>query len=211
MNDAVDILLPPLFKPSGEVMSRGQAYKEGKWLGTFNLWVVTNSPEPAIIYQQRGPDRGWAPNLLDVTAGGQYLSGETLLDGLREVKEELGKDYSPKQMRQLGRKVYVGPNTDGTWRHDIVDIFMVQDDEPLDSYHLQAEEVYAICACPIKELLQAHQGESYSFEVTALTATGERKQITVSKRMFPENWDDYHHKIATLADRYFRGERHLVY
>lgn len=98
MDEKLDILQPPLFFPTGEVKSREQAYRDGNWVGTFNLWVVTNTPEPAIVYQQRGPERSWAPNMLDVTAGGHFLSGEKLTDGLREVEEELGKHYSPEQI-----------------------------------------------------------------------------------------------------------------
>jgi hypothetical protein len=28
---------------------------------------------------------------------------------------------------------------------------------------------------------------------------------------FPQNWDDYHYKIAVLADRYFKGEKPILY
>jgi hypothetical protein len=211
MDENVDILVPPLFKPNGKVKTRGQAYRDGDWIGTFNLWIVTNEPEPSIIYQQRSPQVAWAPNALDVSAGGHFLAGEKLTDGLREVDEELGKHYTPKQVTFLGRKLYVGFNTNGTSHNNIIDIYMTEDDTPLESYVLEESEVYALCKCSVKELLKVHRDPGYQFTADALTATGEQFQITVTKDIFPENWDDYHHKIAILVDRYFRGERDLIY
>lgn len=211
MDEQVDILAPPLFKPTGEVKGREQAYRDGDWIGTFNLWIVSDGPEPSIVYQQRSPNSTWAPNLLDVTAGGHFQAGEKLTDGLREVDEELGKQYTPEQVISLGRKLYVGFNTNGTSHNNIIDIYMVEDDAPLNSYTLEEFEVYALCKCPIKELLKAHRDPSYSFTVKALTAVGKEINITVTKNSFPENWDDYHYKIAVLADRYFKGEKDLIY
>jgi len=211
MDEQVDILEAPLFKPTGQVKTREQAYRDGDWIGTFNLWVVNRDPEPAIVYQLRGPNVKWAPNLLDVTAGGHLQAGEKLIDGLREVEEELGKQYAPDQLVALGRKLYVGFNPDGTSHNNIIDIYMVEDNEGLSTYALQAEEVYALCVCPIRELLKVHRDSGHTFSVKARTAGGETIELSVRKKSFPENWDDYHHKIAVLADRYFKGEKDLIY
>ena len=210
-DEQVDILQPPLFEPTGEVKGREQAYRDGNWIGTFNLWIVSRDPEPSVVYQQRSPQSTWAPNLLDVTAGGHYEAGEKLADGLREAEEELGKHYSPDQIIPLGKKLYVGANTNGTSKQNVIDIFLIEDSAPLDSYVLQEEEVYALCKCPVRELLKAHRNPSYSFKVKALTAKGEQIDITVNKQSFPENYDNYHYKIAVLADRYFKGEKDLIY
>lgn len=209
--EEVDILLPPMFNPSGQIKTRKQAYQDGDWIGTFNLWIVTRVPEPAIIYQQRSPRSTWAPNLLDVSAAGHYKAGEKLTDGLREVDEELGKQYAPGDVTYLGRRLFVGFNTNGTSHNNVVDLFMTEDSTPLAGYKLEEAEVYALCACPVAELLKAHADASYTFTVKARLASGEESEITVSRASFPENWDNYHHKIAILADRYFKGERDLIF
>jgi isopentenyldiphosphate isomerase len=211
MDEQVDILQPPLFEPTGEVKSREQAYRDGDWIGTFNLWIVSKDPEPAIIYQQRSPKAKWAPNLLDVTAGGHLQAGEKLTDGLREVDEELGKHYSPDEVVYLGRKLYVGFNANGTSHNNIIDLYMIEDNAPLQTYTLEEAEVYALCACPVSELLKAHHDPEYSFEVQALTASRDEITINVNKASFPVNWDNYHYKIAVLVDRYFKGEKGLLY
>ena len=107
MPEIVDTLLPPTFKKSGQTKDRNQAWNDGDWIGSFNLWILQNDPEPAIIYQVRSSKSSWAPNKLDVTAGGHYTAGETIEDGLREVKEELGKDYNFNNLFSLGRKLHI--------------------------------------------------------------------------------------------------------
>ncbi|HXH26925.1 MAG TPA: NUDIX domain-containing protein [Candidatus Acidoferrum sp.] len=209
--EEVDILLPPMFEPSGQIKTRKQAYVDGDWIGTFNLWIVTRNPEPAIIYQQRSPRSTWAPNLLDVSAAGHYKAGEKLTDGLREVDEELGKHYAPDEIIRLGRRLFVGFNTNGTSHNNVVELYMIEDNALLEEYVLEEAEVYALCACPVRELLQAHQDPSYNFSVKARLQDGSSVDISVNQKSFPENWDDYHHKIALVAQRYFSGEKDLLY
>jgi hypothetical protein len=53
--EKVDILIPPTFKKSGKIKTLSQAWDDEEWIGTFNLWILQDSPQPAIIYQQRSP------------------------------------------------------------------------------------------------------------------------------------------------------------
>ena len=208
--EKVDILLPPTFEKSGTVKTRKQAIVDGDWIGTFNLWIIQSEPTPSIVYQQRSSRSTWAPNKLDVTAGGHYQAGETIFDGLREVKEELGRIYSKKGLTYLGRKLHVSPDIHGLTRHNVVDIFFVTDNSNLDTYDLEEDEVYAIVACPIKSLIQMH-ANNQSFKATGIDNRGKKIQLAISRDSFPYNWDNYHFKIALLADRYLRGEQNLLY
>lgn len=211
MDEQVDILQPPNFEPNGVVKTRGQAMDDGDWIGTFNLWIVTTDPVPSIVYQLRGPDRSWAPDKLDVAAGGHYMAGEKLVDGLREVDEELGKQYDAASMIYLGRKLYVGQDTAGKRKSNVIELYLVEDNSPFASYKLEEKEVYAIVSCPVADLIKAHQDDGYSFEAHGLKHDGQDFQTTVTKDSFPENWDNYHFKIALLADRYFKHEKNLLY
>ena len=208
--EQVDTLNPPTFQKSGVVKPRNQAIADGDWIGTFNLWIIRSEPEPAIIYQQRSPNSTWAPNKLDVTAGGHYQAGETIFDGLREVKEELGRTYKKGQLIYLGRKLHVSPDIQGLTRHNVVDIFFVTDNSPLEGFIQEKAEVFAIVVCPIDQLIKVHT-EKTSFEVQALKNNGEKINIMVNQDSFPYNWDNYHFKIALLAERYLKGEKNLLY
>ena len=209
--EKVDILLPPSFEKSGKIKTKEQAWKDEDWIGTFNLWVVQKNPEPSIVYQQRDLAKSWAPGKLDVSAGGHYNAGEEIYDGLREVREELGKNYDTKELIYLGRKMHVGFDVEGRKRHNLVEIFMIEDNSSLDSFILQKEEVYAICKCGVKDLIKAHTETGYTFIAKGLDNMGKKIEIEVNKDSFPYNWDNYHFKIALLAQRYLKGEDNLIY
>jgi|SRR5581483_7604792 len=210
-DERVDILEPPLFKTKGVIKTREEAHNNGDWIGTFNLWIFTRNPEPSIVYQQRSKLKKWAPGMLDVAAGGHYLAGEKLLDGLREVEEELGKYYGPEDVRPLGRSLFVIVDVRGRHLNEVVDLYMTEDDSPLSTYKLQAEEVDAILTCPVRELLKVNREIGYSFLAEGLSSGGRPTRVNVDKRSFPENWNDYHYKMAVLADRYFGGETNLLF
>lgn len=203
--------MPPMFVPSGIVKDRTDVWLKKEWMGTFNLWIVQKKPIPAIVYQLRSPTIGWALNKLDVSVGGHYEELETIQDGLREVKEELGKDYRFSDLISLGRKINVGIGTDGTQRNTVSDLFMIEDDSPLETYRLEEDEVYAICACPLEELYKVHTVKNYTFEVVGKKYDHNDLKIKVNKDIFPQNWDDYHFKIVLLLQRYFKGAKNLIY
>jgi hypothetical protein len=209
--EKVDILKPPTFEKSGIVKSLEQAWDDEDWIGTFNLWIVQDKPIPSIVYQQRSLDNAWAPGKLDVTAGGHYSAGEEIKDGMREVEEELGKRFRFKDLKYFGRKIHVSPDVKGRERHNVVDIFMIKDISPLESYKLQESEVYAICACPIEDLIKVHSENRYEFIVRGIRSNKEKIETQVTKDSFPYNWDNYHFKITLLAERFLKGEKNLIY
>jgi ADP-ribose pyrophosphatase YjhB (NUDIX family) len=209
--ELVDILIPPDFHKSGITKPREQALADGEWVGTFNLWIVQDAPIPQIVYQQRSPNSTWEPNKLDVSSGGFYQAGEELADGVREAKEELGCDFKFADLFYLGRKLYVnryGTNPD---RHTITHVFMIKDNTPIESFNLDPVEVSAIVTCPIAELLKTHTDEKYQFKAQGLDNHHQAFTISVNQDSFPYNWDNYHYKIALIAQRFLYGEKNLIY
>lgn len=92
-----------------------------------------------------------------------------------------------------------------------VDIFIVTDNSPLDSYKLEKSEVDALVICPIEELLKVHKQKNYEFFAYGLNNNGKKIKIKITKDSFPYNWDNYHYKIALLANRFLKGEKDLIY
>ncbi|MBU0998014.1 NUDIX domain-containing protein [Patescibacteria group bacterium] len=207
MEEKVDTLTPPKFVKSGVVKPRSKAFKDGNWLGTFNLWIVQDKPTPTILYQLRNLKLSFFPNKLDVSVGGHYQAGEDQKGGLREVKEELNKTYDFGKLSFLGRRMFVSPDLKKVMRHYIVDIFMVLDNSPLESYKLQKDEVYAIFFLPIDKLIKVHTVKNYTFKAKGIKNNGENMEVTVKKDSFPYNFDDYHHKIALLAKRFLNKKK----
>ena len=206
-----DILQPPTFKKSGKVKRAIDAVNDEDWLGGFNLWIIQNKPVPAIVYQQRGLDTAWMPGRLDVSAAGHYRAGESTSQGLREVREELGKNYRFKSLVPVGRKMNVSPDVKGRMRHAVADVFMIIDNASLGSYKLQKEEVRGLFLCPIDKLIKTHTQKNYSFVAIGVLNDGKKTEIKVSKNSLPYNWDNYHFKMALLARRFLKGEQNLIY
>jgi hypothetical protein len=210
----VDILDPNTFEKTGVVKTIYEAWDAGDWVGTFNLWIVQNNNGiESLLYQQRCFDAPWAPGLLDVTAGGHYDPGETIEQGLREVREELGKDYSFQELHYLGKKLYLRDQLGKKLRY-AVDVFIVLDNSPLTTFTLQRDELEGLYSCPIRDLIRAHTDLSYSFTAEGVKYEGDELipgRISVNKDLFPFNWDNYHFKMALISQRFLGREPYLIY
>jgi len=210
----VDVLDPNGFARTGGTVDVREAWREGLWIGAFNLWITqVDDGTPYILYQQRALDASWAAGCLDVAAGGYYEAGETLHDGLREVTEELGRTYLPSDIRLLGRKIYVADLGDRKMRN-VIDVFITRDDSPLSAYSLQESELAGLYRCPLSELIGLHEGQVDSFVASGIKiANGRQSQsaMPVSLASFPYNWDEYHRKMVYMCRRFLQGDEPLIY
>lgn len=210
--DLVDILTPPNFEKSGVTKLRLDAYRDRDWTGVGNLWILQNKPFPAILYHQKSAAKSWEPGKVGVIAGGHYRAGEGIEGLLRETKEEIGRTYNLNELKYLGRRLYVGLEKDGKGvRQNVVDIFMVIDNSPIENYTLEPKEVAAICAIPISQLTKMYEENDYSFNVDCISHSGRTLTIKISRESFPDNWDNYHKRMVYIAKNFLRGETDLRY
>ena len=73
------------------IKSREEIHRLGYWHETFHCWFVKKVHNEWMIYfQLRSKEKADYPLLLDITAAGHLLAGETINDGIREIDEELG-------------------------------------------------------------------------------------------------------------------------
>lgn len=193
--ERVDVLIPPRFEPGG-VKTAKQAIADGNWLGTFNIWLYTTTPEPSMLYQMRSPQALWEPGKLDVAAAGHYSAGEQGLDGLRELHEELGIDIPKKRIQFFGRKLYCGIDVKGQERKSVISIYMAEYTGELTDMALQEYEVAGIVRVPLGPLMLVFQGKLGSCQGEGLDPGGKKLKYTVSADSFPYNFDDYQRKMA---------------
>jgi hypothetical protein len=194
--EIVDVLAPPTFAPTGETKTAKQAIDDGNWLGTFNIWLYSNGPEPSMIYQMRSPHAVWEPNKLDVAAGGHYAAGERGFDGIRELREELGIDIAEEHVQYFGRKLYAGVDVKGRERKSVISIYLAEYAGRLEDMKLQEYEVSAVIRVPLKPLMQVFHGQLKSHEATGIDAQGKPMKYTVTADSFPYNFDDYQRRMA---------------
>ena len=106
MDEKIDIL-DELGEKTGRVAWKSEAHRDGLWHRCFHLWIVDPgdaSEGPSLFVQRRALGKETWPNRLDVTAAGHLMAGESGLDGLRELEEELGLLVGTNEVTSLGTR-----------------------------------------------------------------------------------------------------------
>lgn len=198
---------------------RKQAHADGDWHKAFHCWIIYKDlfGTGYMVVQRRGPDKALFPNALDITAAGHYETGETIEDGLREVKEELGIDVSYRDLIPLGLKFDIA-KVGSVVNREFDDVFLLVHKKDIADYNFQLEEVSGLAVFKINEALEMYAGRRKSIKAKAVmaekTANGYKKKkenIEITPADFIPRTDAYVHKILVLAKRYLNGERdHLV-
>jgi hypothetical protein len=208
--EIVDIVKPPAFEYTGEVKPREQAYDDGDWIKIFNLWILRSDPVESIVFQLRRGNATFAPNKLDVAAGGHYSAGETMYDGLREGEEELGKKYNKNSIQYLGPLICLNYDTKKRLKKNIVYAFAVVDNEPLSTFTLEKQEVDGLFIIPVTDLLKVLDDPSHQFKAEGINSDNMPTIMNVTIDSFiPEDIFRYKYKIAINTRRIIRGEKDI--
>jgi isopentenyl-diphosphate delta-isomerase len=84
--------------PTGELEERGVVHARGLWHRTVHVWLYRKGPE--ILLQKRSAHKDSHPGLWDVSAAGHMNVGENPLSSARrELREELGLEVGPEELR----------------------------------------------------------------------------------------------------------------
>ena len=84
------------------VKSREAVHRDGDWHETFQCWFIEHFENSYYIYLQlRSASKKEYPLMYDITAAGHLLAGETVEDGVREIKEELGVEVAINELKFL--------------------------------------------------------------------------------------------------------------
>jgi isopentenyldiphosphate isomerase len=191
------------------VKDRDAVHRDGDWHCTFHCWVIYRGGDGIdyILMQKRGPDKELFPNMLDITAAGHYEAGETVIDGVREIKEELGVDVRFDALIPVGSRLGVA-RYNGLIDREFNDVFFLVSDAPLSAYHIQQEEVSGLVRIAIDDGLALFAGErdSISGEAVGLGAA----VVDMRLEDFIVSQDRYTYRAMVLAKRCLNGEKHLV-
>lgn len=79
------------------------AHETGLWHRTFSC-LALNPEARTVLLQKKAPGRYVfdRPDHADFTVGGHYEAGETIPQGIRELREELGLDIPYTDLQPLG-------------------------------------------------------------------------------------------------------------
>ncbi|GGH73626.1 isopentenyldiphosphate isomerase [Pullulanibacillus pueri] len=191
--------------PIGEA-TREDVHKLGYWHEVFQCWFVSEEEgEPYIYLQKRSWRKKDYPNLFDITAAGHLLAGETVSDGVREIKEEIGIDVQIESLIPLG--VIATTATKGTFiDKEIANVFLYKSPFSLDDFSLQAEEVSGMVKVEFSQFYALWLGELAEVHVEGfeIDEAGMKHSISrsVSKKGFVSNDSAYFTPVLNGIRRY---------
>jgi isopentenyldiphosphate isomerase len=138
-------------EPTGRTATRDEVHASGAWHAAVHVWIVDD--ENRVLLQRRAPGKDLAGGKIDVSVGGHLRAGETWLDALREVEEELGVTVGPEDLARLGtvasERIYPDA-TDREHQH----VFALRLDWELRRYAPDPREVDVLYLVPLERALR---------------------------------------------------------
>lgn len=136
-------------EPTGEVVSREAAHKDGIRHRTAHIWVLRkNEGKTQILLQKRSMQKDSFPGKYDTSSAGHIQAGDEVLpSALRELSEELGIHASGEQLRYVDKfRILFQKEFHGKLFRDNEISFVFAYTEPVDieQLALQKEEVESV-------------------------------------------------------------------
>ncbi|MDF2038188.1 NUDIX domain-containing protein [Cytobacillus oceanisediminis] len=136
------------------VASREDVHKKGHWHETFHCWFINREKDQDYIYfQYRSKVKKDYPGLLDITAAGHLLSHESVMDGMREVEEELGIRVDFADLVPLGVIDYIAEKENFIDK-ELAHVFLYYSNHSLEEFSLQPEEVTGIYRITLEDFYE---------------------------------------------------------
>ena len=205
MTELFDIFDQAL-QPIG-VKPRAEVHRDGDWHQVFHCWVLGRGDDGGdyVILQKRAKDRDYGGKI-DISAAGHLEAGETVRDGVREIREELGLCVNFDDLLPVGRRLGMIKQGD-LLDCQICHVFLYRCDRPLSAYRYSKAEIAGLVKLRIDDGLRLLAGERPSVDAQAVGLPDDC--ISVSAADFIPSIDNYVLKALILARRYLAGERHL--
>lgn len=165
------------------VATRKEVHQLGYWHEAFHCWFVRKESGIDYIYMQiRSENKKDYPNLIDITAAGHLLATETVEDGVREIKEELGIEVDYSELISLGTICY-SVNRANFIDNEIAHVFMYKSEHEFADYLLQKEEVTGIVKAKLSDFSQLWLGEKSEIMIEGFEIDHDGKQSFFSKKV----------------------------
>lgn len=90
---------------TGVVKERSIVHEEGAYHATSHIWIVRKNGSGGydVLLQKRSEDKDSNPGCYDISSAGHVEAGHGYLESaLRELREELGIEAQPEQLREIG-------------------------------------------------------------------------------------------------------------
>jgi len=160
MNEFIDVYDADLRHLGTE--ERLKVHMEGLWHKTFHFWLASKKNEGQVLYQWRSKEMKNFPDMLDVSAAGHILAGETVDQGIREAEEELGISIDSRDVHSLGYRVEVADQENGQKNREYQAVHLALVDIDLEDFTPQIEEVSGLYWVPLAKGIELFTGKAES-------------------------------------------------
>ena len=151
MDEIIDVLDEITGERTGEVISKNEAHKTGKWHGSIHILII-NKDKNKTLLQKRCAEKKLYPNTWDIAVGGHISAGEDdITSAKRELEEELGLNADELTIEKVDR-IKEMLNNNGVISNEFVSIFVTYADIDISDIKLQVEEVSEAKWCTKEEL-----------------------------------------------------------
>lgn len=173
--------------PKG-IATRKEVHKKGLWHETFHCWLISlHKGEVYLYFQLRCEQKKDYPNLLDITAAGHLLANETVEDGVRELKEEIGVDLSLNDLISLGI-IKEQLNDEVLLDNELCHVFLYEIPHSFDSFFLQKEEVSGIFRAKLQHFYSLWNDRQLEMKSEGFIENEEREKMFVNKMITKQNF-----------------------
>jgi isopentenyldiphosphate isomerase len=191
-------------RPTGSV-ERSRAHRDGLWHRALHCWVVTG--DGALLVQRRSAGvRHWQ-GLLDISAAGHLVAGESWTDALREVEEELGLMLTRADVVDTGERRDV-LRLPGMVDRELARTVFARCEQPLEDYR-PGPEVASVIAFDLAGAAAVFGGERSSIRCPAVRVAGNPAFDEVSAADFVPRPAGYYLAVVDRARRVLAGARAL--
>ncbi|KHF40504.1 NUDIX hydrolase [Halalkalibacter okhensis] len=174
------------------IATRGDVHRIGHWHEAFHCWLISNEQGIDYIYLQlRSKNKKDYPNLLDITAAGHLLADETVEDGVREIKEEIGIDVTFNELIKLGVIDYCVVQ-EGFIDKELANVFLHKSENSFDNFTLQAEEVSGIVKVKFNDFAKLWFGEIDEIEICGFEINGVGSKQIIKKSVRRDKFVPHH-------------------
>lgn len=188
------------------IATREEVHRLGHWHEAFHCWFVSKEDKRYIYLQLRSSMKKDYPSLYDITAAGHLLAHETVLDGVREIKEEIGIDVSINDLISLGVIDY-HVNKTGFIDKELANVYLYIVDNFINEVTPQKEEVSGIVRTEFESFCKLWLGKLDYIRIEGIEVIDENKILIdkmIGKDHFVPHEISYYENIIKLIDEKFK-------
>ena len=146
-----------------------QVHSEGMWHKAFHCWIVKKASDGhhRVLLQLRSKNKTTHPSLLDISAAGHLLSGQTNHDGICNIENELGIKINFETLNKLFTVNHVFEKNSYI-NHEFNPTYLLETDKNLSELKLNPKEVDGVLEATVYDLKNLFLGKVNSIYVSGL-------------------------------------------